>query len=349
MGQISIDAREIPQTPGVTYQYYAEGDSIPVDLGSTGGPQVWDYTTGGTTTINSDVYLDPEQSPPQYSRANVVVQTDQLNIGGISEPGKMYNVLVRTRYIIGALETSYEGEVVDFELTPPMSQLMLPLTYGSSWNNTLDLDEQFSFTSGDIRIQLTATMNSQVDAYGTVQVPYGDFETLRVRNDVHYDLTVSIWLLFIWVPVLQESGDAVDYNWYAEDTGLVLNVMAQGTNPNFNIANSVRRLMTVSTTASDELTDFSMSQTPESFKLNDAYPNPFNSETVISYQLDKTAEVQFTVYSITGQQVAVLNQGSQSEGAHQIRWRPENLSAGVYYVQLKAGNQVQFTPVVYLK
>ncbi|MBU1881191.1 T9SS type A sorting domain-containing protein, partial [bacterium] len=326
-----------------------ESDSIPVNLGSAGGPQVWDFTTGGTSLITSDIYLDPAQSPPQYSRANIVIQTDQLNIGGISEPGKMYNFLSRNRYLIGALETTYEGETVDFALTPPLTQMVLPLNYGDSWSNTLNLDEQFTFPSGDIRIELTANMNSQVDAYGTAQVPYGEFDALRIRSDVHYDLTVSIWLLFFWYPILEQVGDAVDYNWHAENTGLVLNVMAQGTNPNFTIANSVRRLMNTADLAGDELTKLSDPNKPNTFEIEGAYPNPFNSETVIAYDLSEESQVYLSVFDIMGRQVAAFDEGLQTMGTHQVHWSPEGLSAGVYYVQLKAGKQTQVTPVVYMK
>ena len=350
--QITIRAQQVPHTVGQQFQYYAEsGDSILVNIGTTGGPQVWDFISGSTAFISTDLYLDPSTAPPQYSRANTVIQTDQLAMAGLNEPGIMYCYLHPTRFIFGAVETEYEGETFDFMFTPYITQYTLPLQMGSSWSNNIDVDEQFTIPGiGDIRLELSSTLNSQVDAYGTVQVPWGDFECLRIRNDVSYNLTISIWVLFVWVPVLEESGNAVNYDWRAPDVGMVLNVMAEGTNPNFSYAQTVRRLMNSSMVAGEELAaGLGVDQTAESFQLLDSYPNPFNNETVIAYELFEAANVDLRVVDILGRQVAVLDQGYRTEGMNELHWRPENLSAGVYFVMLTADNQVQQQMVLYLK
>ncbi len=349
--QIVITAREVPSAVGSQFQYYSQsGDSIPVNVGFPGGPQTWDYTEGDTSFVSTDLYLDPAVSPPQYSRANVVIQTDQLNLAGLTEPGKMYCYLHHSRFILGAIETTYEGTTVDFMFSPYVNQYALPLQMGSSWTNTINLDEVFEFPDYDIRIELYATMDGQVDAYGTVSVPQGDFEALRIRNDVYYDLTVSIRFLWVWVPIYEDTGEAINYDWRAEDVGTILTITGETNDPYFSYAQSIRRLMSSSTSAVEGQPLASIPvEMPLSFNLIGSYPNPFNNETIISYQLPTPAEVDLRVFDVMGRQVAVLFQGHNEEGVHEITWSPENQAAGVYFVQLRAGEQLQQKMMVYLK
>lgn len=349
--QIVITPRDVPHEVGAEFQYYSEtGDSILVDVGVPGGPQTWDFTQGSTTTINTDLYLDPQTSPPQYSRANVVIETDQLNMAGLTEPGIMYCYLAASRFIVGAVETEYEGETIGITFNPYISQYPLPLQMSDTWSNNVFVDETFSIPGYELRIELSATMNGEVDAYGTVQVPAGDFNALRIRNDVTYDLTVSILIIWVWVPIIEESGEGISYDWRAVDQGTVLNIMSYTNDPYFIYANSIRRLMgTTTATGSEPSTTIAATETPAAFELFGCYPNPFNDETVISFSLDKPMNIDVRVFDIMGRQVAVLDQGYRPEGVSELHWKPEYLTAGPYFVQLQANHQVQRQVIVYLK
>ncbi|MRR08746.1 hypothetical protein EG831_01365, partial [bacterium] len=64
-------------------------------------------------------------------------------------------------------------------------------------------------------------------------------------------------------------------------------------------------------------------------------PNPFTRETVIGYELSRSAAVTLTVYNVAGQRVRTLLDERQPIGAHAMRWDGRNdagqkLSAGVY-------------------
>ena len=78
------------------------------------------------------------------------------------------------------------------------------------------------------------------------------------------------------------------------------------------------------------------------------YPNPFNPETWIPYQLSMDAEVVLTIYDTKGQAVRTLSLGHQSAGVYQSRERAaywdghnqqgETVASGIYFYTLTAGD-----------
>ena len=74
-------------------------------------------------------------------------------------------------------------------------------------------------------------------------------------------------------------------------------------------------------------------------QLQQNAPNPFNSQTVLSYFLPAAGPARMEVFALTGQRVAVLHQGPQSAGHHELHWngldaegRP--LASGIYLYRL---------------
>ena len=89
-------------------------------------------------------------------------------------------------------------------------------------------------------------------------------------------------------------------------------------------------------------------QIPETTALLPNYPNPFNPETWIPYQLAKPADVTLTFYDIHGRVVRHLDLGHQRAGMYHTRSRAaywdgrnaqgEPVASGVYFYTLKAGD-----------
>ena len=68
--------------------------------------------------------------------------------------------------------------------------------------------------------------------------------------------------------------------------------------------------------------------------LNPSYPNPFNSETVISYTLPTASAIRLEVFTLSGQRVAVLHEGFQAAGYHTLSMDASDLASGVYLCRL---------------
>ncbi|NIR95745.1 MAG: T9SS type A sorting domain-containing protein, partial [Gammaproteobacteria bacterium] len=73
------------------------------------------------------------------------------------------------------------------------------------------------------------------------------------------------------------------------------------------------------------------------FKLHQNFPNPFNVETVISYQIAQLSHVQLNIYNILGQKIKTLVNEVQEQGAHEITLDGTGLSSGIYFYELKTG------------
>jgi len=75
----------------------------------------------------------------------------------------------------------------------------------------------------------------------------------------------------------------------------------------------------------------------DEFRLSQNYPNPFNPRTTIEYDLPKATDVRIDVYIISGQRIQTLLNEKKPAGNHQIEFNAENLSSGVYFYRIEAG------------
>ncbi|MCI0495436.1 T9SS type A sorting domain-containing protein, partial [candidate division KSB1 bacterium] len=89
--------------------------------------------------------------------------------------------------------------------------------------------------------------------------------------------------------------------------------------------------------------------TPTDFNLKQNYPNPFNPETVISYRLPFKGKVRLTAYNILGKEVAVLAQGEQEAGMHQVTFDGSGFASGIYMYRLETNNAIETRRMVLLK
>ena len=90
---------------------------------------------------------------------------------------------------------------------------------------------------------------------------------------------------------------------------------------------------------------------PSSFKLAQNYPNPFNPSTVINYQLPVSGHVSLKVYDMLGREVATLVDEFQQAGNHNSQFSISNsqLSSGIYFYTIRAGNFVETKKMVLMK
>lgn len=68
------------------------------------------------------------------------------------------------------------------------------------------------------------------------------------------------------------------------------------------------------------------------------YPNPFENTSVVSVNLTKAANLSLEVFNLTGQKVYEVHNGNSSAGTHKLTINAQDLSSGVYFYTVYAGN-----------
>jgi len=71
-----------------------------------------------------------------------------------------------------------------------------------------------------------------------------------------------------------------------------------------------------------------------SFRLGEAYPNPFNPVTTLPFEMSETGPANLVVHDLAGRQVATLFQGMAERGTHEVRFDGSALPSGLYLYTL---------------
>ncbi|MCF7919652.1 MAG: T9SS type A sorting domain-containing protein [Candidatus Cloacimonetes bacterium] len=84
------------------------------------------------------------------------------------------------------------------------------------------------------------------------------------------------------------------------------------------------------------------------------YPNPFNPQTSIRFELEKTEKVDLRVYNLKGELIKVLKSEVMDAGEHLVNWNGRNskgniISSGIYLMSLQAGTVRTGCKVVMIK
>jgi len=108
--------------------------------------------------------------------------------------------------------------------------------------------------------------------------------------------------------------------------------------------------ITVNTVVSVNETD----PLPQTFSLQQNFPNPFNPVTTIQYRVPGRTQVELAIYDLTGKKLKTLVNTTQESGIKTITWdgkdnRGQTVAAGVYVYRLQAGDYVETKKMVLLK
>ena len=92
----------------------------------------------------------------------------------------------------------------------------------------------------------------------------------------------------------------------------------------------------------------------DQFALVSAYPNPFNPQTTISFELFADSNVDLAIYNMVGQRVATLVNGFKDSGSYEVEWNGadsggSDLASGIYMVKLVTDRGMVTNKVTLLK
>jgi len=87
----------------------------------------------------------------------------------------------------------------------------------------------------------------------------------------------------------------------------------------------------------------------QKFELHQNYPNPFNPITLIKYQISEVSFVKLKVYDVLGNEVATLVNDEKPAGEYEVEFNGNDLTSGIYFYQLRAGEFIQTKKMILIK
>ena len=85
------------------------------------------------------------------------------------------------------------------------------------------------------------------------------------------------------------------------------------------------------------------------FSILNTYPNPFNPDLTIQYNLVTPSAVDISIYNLHGQLIRSWSVSNQIPGSHSLIWHADNQPTGIYLVKISTECQTDFRKVLLLK
>ena len=112
----------------------------------------------------------------------------------------------------------------------------------------------------------------------------------------------------------------------------------------FTLTDSATRVFKDMVEVFDESTGFrfeSKNHFYPNYELCQNYPNPFNPTTKISYSIPQDLKVNVSIFEVLGSKITTLVDEDQKTGYYEVEFDAKDLSSGIYFYQLNAGNYSQ--------
>ncbi|NQU06401.1 MAG: T9SS type A sorting domain-containing protein, partial [Calditrichaeota bacterium] len=93
---------------------------------------------------------------------------------------------------------------------------------------------------------------------------------------------------------------------------------------------------------------------PSTTEMLRAYPNPFNQEVKIEFQISRSAHVQLEIYDLAGRRVAELVNSNLSAGRHDVVWdgctaNGNSLPSGIYWARMGSAEDIRSVKLLLLR
>jgi plastocyanin len=85
------------------------------------------------------------------------------------------------------------------------------------------------------------------------------------------------------------------------------------------------------------------------YTLKQNYPNPFNPTTNIGFSIPKSEFVKITIYNEIGKEIKSIVNEKLNEGSYTVNYDASNLSSGVYFYKIEAGNFIEIKKMLMIK
>jgi hypothetical protein len=299
--------------PGNKVEFYWGTGSMTVNIGNTGGPNIYDFSTDSFKLKPKKVYKVSE-IPELLGRFpdSAVTFSDSSQ----SVDNNVFLFLPDTMLTLGHAYISVASDTQRYiHFAPPCLDFgIFPVGYGETWSYSTTSYET-TYVRGSMIGTKTYTWsnNVTVDGYGTLRIPGHDFQCLRGKGVAGNDKIIVFFtregaMLWINTPTSQPDTGNINANFYAYILGS-------------SLVNGVNEQII-----------------PSDFQLQQNYPNPFNPTTKIQYAISSAQFVTLKIYDLLGREITTLINERKQAGSYEVNFSGDNLTSGVYFYRIQAGS-----------
>ena len=199
-------------------------------------------------------------------------------------------------------------------------------------------DWEFNYADYEFIGNITASVDSHEDADGDVVGVFVDGECRGIAERMSFSLLDDSYYYIIQVYSNVAEGEELSFKYYDKSNDEVIEYTETIEFTNNMVIGDGFNTMSLSREARI---------VPEEYNLSDAYPNPFNPTTTLSFSVPTEGVVSLNIYDMTGRLVSTLVDGNLEQGYHCITWNGMDsnghaVSSGMYIYSLN-GEGVSIT------
>jgi hypothetical protein len=332
--QVTITADDMPK-PGDTLRTSVTTILEGIDYQATGENHIWAFSDLTVMFQRIDTFVSVSSTPAIYQaifnnqfifpdyKATVARKMWEFSLipnMQITDSYQFFKETTQEYREVGA------GVTISGTALPIMYQQIdtvyrFPMEYGNldSAQSSFNIDIPNLGYVGFIRKRI-----NYADGWGTLITPFGEFQTLRVKTEIHEYDTIYIDSLNTGFPLNRVF---TEYKWFANDFCLpLLLVNEEGLMVTAAYVDSVR----------NAFTGTGQEHTPDKFSFN-VFPNPAKEYLSISYELLHSTNVKISIYSMYGKEVKKVLDSEQERGLYNklINMTDSGLLPGMYLVVLQ--------------
>jgi hypothetical protein len=234
----------------------------------------------------------------------------------------------------GSLNYMYPGEGYKLRSNNAYNFVIPPGRSLPNWNVNENLFEQ----------NMTVTADLQFNGTSTTQSNYlvGAFANGICVGTAQPEFISSLNLYRVFISIQGDTGNAyqsISFKVYDTDNDIeyVPTYLPVSIVPDTIVAKvEAPYVINVQTSTGINALNYT-----DGFSLMQNVPNPFSKTTSIDYAIPAEQQVTITLYDESGRLIRELVNGTQAVGNHTVSFEQDNLQAGVYLYQMKAGEFVK--------
>jgi hypothetical protein len=317
--------------------FYYLADTNTTTLNPTMGPNViFDYTTVDALGVSqTDFYVDPSTTPgaADFLTADYCEKT---NLGDTNFIYSRSNI--DSLYTIGFIaDITGFGVVTAKYDADPETVMKFPFNYGDFYTDNYAGTFDVVYSGVPVSTNGQGTVTVAADAWGRLDLPYAtSFDSvIRIRR-VEHAVTDTIFIPFPFnTEILPITIDAIVVSYYKPSHGKspILSFIEGTYQQDGAVIASNKTIASQYPLLPTNINEYELSNS-----LN-LYPNPTqNGQSVLSFNIENTANAKVELLNNLGQTITQVYQGQVNAGLNKFEINTTKLSAGVYFVNLLLDN-----------